>query len=96
MGFLDRDEADIGVANMFLSYWRIQVVEFTAPYDLEVIAIIIVIINFFSRCRSSLVVIIIVIVVIIGYVLFLSSTVLVKSIGSPRLGIQQVLMTKKA
>ncbi|XP_050722808.1 glutamate receptor ionotropic, delta-2-like isoform X2 [Eriocheir sinensis] len=35
MGFLDRDEADIGVANMFLSYWRIQVVEFTAPYDLE-------------------------------------------------------------
>lgn len=36
MGALDRDEADMGVANLFLSYRRIGVVDFSAPYDFEV------------------------------------------------------------
>ena len=36
MGALDRDEADMGVANLFLSYRRIGVVDFSFPYDFEV------------------------------------------------------------
>ncbi|KAK8400201.1 hypothetical protein O3P69_003120 [Scylla paramamosain] len=35
MGALDRDEADMGVANLFLSYRRIGVVDFSLPYDFE-------------------------------------------------------------
>ncbi|XP_050714211.1 ionotropic receptor 93a-like [Eriocheir sinensis] len=36
MGALDRDEADMGVANLFLSYKRIGVVDFSTPHDFEV------------------------------------------------------------
>lgn len=36
MGALDRNEADMGVANLFLSYKRIGVVDFSTPHDFEV------------------------------------------------------------
>lgn len=36
MGKLDRGEANIGVANLYVSNSRVDVLDFGAPYDLEV------------------------------------------------------------
>lgn len=51
MGALDRNEADMGVANLFLSYKRIGVVDFSAPYDFEVWLYLCVDVS--DRCRHT-------------------------------------------